>query len=251
MTPAVMMHAGSTAYVRTARRPNRVWDRVFFTTMILLLWASILYGFSKTYFLAGMVRAPLPNLLIHVHGAAFTLWMVLLLVQTTLITTRQVKVHRTLGVAGFGLAVAMVGLGFFAAIDAMRRGSGPLGLDAQTFFIIPVSDMLVFSVLVFWAFRMRRNPEFHKRLILMSSIALVDAGVGRWPVAFLQAHPPAQDLIPLAFLLLMMAFDGVQLHRVSKATIWGSVWLMAIHVGRVPFGQGAAWHSFARFCLRA
>jgi hypothetical protein len=218
--------------------------------MILLLWAAILFGFAKTYFLAGMVRAPLPNLLIHIHGAAFTLWMILLLVQTTLIATGTVKVHRKLGMGGFLLAVAMVGLGIFAAIDALKRGSAPLGLDASTFFIVPMSDMLAFSVLVYFAYAMRSKPELHKRVILISTIALVDAAVGRWPVAFFQTHPPAQDLVPLAFLLAIVAFDGLQLHRVSKATIYCSLWLIAIHATRVKIGLSPAWHAFAAFCMK-
>jgi hypothetical protein len=43
-----------------------------------------------------------------VHGAAVTLWIVLLLVQTPLISARQAKVYRTLGVAGFGLDSASI-----------------------------------------------------------------------------------------------------------------------------------------------
>jgi len=230
--------------------PSRMLDRVFFTTMILLCWATILYGFSKTYFLAGMVRAPLPNLLIHVHGAVFTLWMVLLLVQTTLITTKKIKVHRALGMYGFGLAAAMLVLGVLAAVDALKRGEAPQGLDASTFFIVPMSDMLAFCGLVYFAYSMRSRPELHKRLILFSTIALIDAGVGRWPVDYLQAHPPMQDLVILAFLVAVAGFDLLQLHRLSKATIWASLWLIVIHGTRVPFGHGGLWHSFASLCLK-
>ena len=116
MTPAVV----ASQAVRNVRTPNRAWDRMFFSAMALLVLASVLYGFARTYFLAGMVAAPLPNRLIHVHGAAFTLWIVLLIVQTALISARRVRVHMTLGMGGFGLAVAMVGLGVFAAADALR-----------------------------------------------------------------------------------------------------------------------------------
>jgi hypothetical protein len=63
------------------RPDNPAWDRIFFAVMAAVLWATVLYGFAKSYFLAGMVEAPLPNRLIHIHGAVFTLWMVLLVVQ--------------------------------------------------------------------------------------------------------------------------------------------------------------------------
>ena len=175
MTPAVI----ASQAVRNVRTPNRAWDRMFFSAMALLVLASVLYGFARTYFLAGMVTAPLPNRLIHVHGAAFTLWIVLLIVQTGLISARQIRVHRTLGLGGFGLAVVMVILGLFAAADALRRSTGALGADAKTFFIVPITDMVLFSVFVFFAYRARSKPEAHKRLILIATIALMGAAVGR------------------------------------------------------------------------
>src|SRR5450631_547401 len=146
------------AVIHRTRPDNPAWDRVFFSAMIVALWAAVLYGFAKTYFLAGMVAAPLPNRLIHIHGAAFTLWMVLLLVQTTLISAKKIQWHRTLGLFGFGLACAMVVLGLLASTDALRRGEAPLGLTAKTFYVVPLSDMLVFSVLVFFAYRARKRP---------------------------------------------------------------------------------------------
>ena len=241
MTPALV----SDVVVRRPHVPNRMWDRMFFTTMILLLWATILFGFARTYFLAGMVLAPLPDLLIHIHGAAFTLWMILLLVQTTLITTKKIQVHRRLGMFTFGLSVAMVALGLFAAVDALRRHAAPPPLDPRTFFVIPVSDMLAFSVLVFFAYWFRNKPEWHKRIILMATIAIVDAGVGRWPVAILQAKPPLQDLVIPAFIVALVMYDMVSLRRVSKATIWPALWLIVIHLARIPVGQTHWWVSMA------
>jgi hypothetical protein len=217
--------------------------------MPVLMWAAVLFGFTRTYFGVGLVMAPLPNVLIHFHGAAFTLWMVLLVVQTALISTHHVKWHMKLGVAGFCLAVAMVVLGLLAAVDAMRRGSGPLGLDPVTFFVIPMSGMLLFSVLVFFAYRMRKNPEAHKRLITIATISLMDAAVGRWPVAFFVAHPPLQDLVILAFLLLVVFYDLFSLHRLSKYTMWASVYVMVVHLTRVPIGLSAPWHAMVKHLL--
>jgi hypothetical protein len=91
------------------------------------------------------------------------LWMILLLVQTTLISTGQIKMHRRLGMITFGLAVLMVVLGVLSGIDAMGRGVAPLGLDAQTFAVISLSDMVCFSALVLFAYRTRFQAELHKR----------------------------------------------------------------------------------------
>ena len=236
--------------VARAHKPSRVADRVFFSVMPFVMLARVLYGFARTYFLVGMVAAPLPNKLIHLHGAAFTSWMILLIVQTALVSTKHVKWHMKLGLFGFGLAVAMVVLGSLAAVNAMQRGSGPLGLDPQTFFVIPVSGMLLFGTLVFFAFKLRRNAEAHKRLILMATMAIMDAAVGRWQhPAILQRIPPMQDLVILTLLLLLVGFDLFNLHRVSKYTWRGALLVVAVHAVRVPLGHTAAWHAMTRHLL--
>lgn len=244
-TPAIVSPASP------LRRPSsRTLERLFFGLMSLIILTIIFAGFAHTYYLAGTVRAPLPNLLIHVHGAAFTLWIVLFLTQTALIATRNVKLHRTLGVGGFTLAAVMVVLGVFAAVDAMRRQSGPLGLDPKSFFIIPISDMLLFAIFVAASFLSRRKPEAHKRLILIATIALTDAAVGRWPIPLFVHHPPTQDIVPLTLLLMIAAFDLATLRRVSRSTLWAGCLLLAVHVIRVPIGLGHPWHAFAEFMLR-
>src|ERR1700722_5936810 len=86
-----------------ANRRIRSSDRYFFSGMALLLLGTVLLGFAKTYFLAGMFHAPLPDWISHVHGAAFTLWLVLLIVQVALVAAHRTDIHRRLGLAGFGL----------------------------------------------------------------------------------------------------------------------------------------------------
>ncbi len=230
--------------VRT--RPNNpLWDRTFFSSMILVLWALVLYGFSRTYFLAGMVRAPLPNTLIHVHGAAFTLWMVLLFVQTALISAHRVLWHKRLGLFGFGLAVAMVILGLLAATDALRRGSGPLGLSPATFYVIPVTDMVLFGIFISFSYRLRSKPAAHKRLILIATIGLTGAAVGRFP-GFFHANPRLQDLVPLVLLLTIALYDRIALGRVQRTTLWAGGTLMVVHLARIPLAFTPAWQAFAR-----
>ena len=60
---------------------------------------------------------------------------------------RKLKWHKQLGLAGFGLAALMLILGVTAGTDALRRGmDGGSGLGAKTFYVIPLSGFLVFSL---------------------------------------------------------------------------------------------------------
>lgn len=131
----------------------------------------------------------------------------------------------------------------------MRRGGTVLGLGPQTFFVIPISGMLLFGVLVFFAYRLRRNAEAHKRLITIAAMALMDAAIGRWPIRVLQEHPPTQDLVMLALLLILVFYDLFSLHRLSKYTLRGAAFVMVVRLVRVPLGQTAAWHAMTRHLL--
>src|SRR5256886_17550155 len=94
-------------------------------------------------------HAPLPSLIIHLHGAAFSCWVLLLVTQATLVSAGRVDIHRRLGIAGFLLACLMVILGVLAATDALVRSGGNTHMDPKVFFIISITDMVVFATLVF------------------------------------------------------------------------------------------------------
>src|SRR6202158_6202267 len=88
-------------------RPDRRIENIFFSGMALLILATVFIGFARTYFLAGVFRASLPNILIHVHGALFSSWILLLVTQISLVSAGRVDIHRRLGLAGFRLACLM------------------------------------------------------------------------------------------------------------------------------------------------
>jgi hypothetical protein len=48
--------------------------------------------------------------------------------------------------------------------------------------------MLVVVLLVLWGFALRRNPAAHKRIMILSTIAILDPGYGRVTGHFL--HEP-------------------------------------------------------------
>jgi len=80
------------------------FDNLFFSGVAVVILVSVFAGFAHSYYLAGVLKAPLPNLLVHIHGAVFSCWILLLIVQTSLVAAGRVDVHRRLGMLGFGLA---------------------------------------------------------------------------------------------------------------------------------------------------
>src|ERR1700739_1195062 len=109
--------ANATALPRM--RPR--YAHLFFSAMAGVALLAVLIGFARTYFLAGLFWAPLPNLLVHIHGAAFTLWIILFITQILLVSARRLDLQRRLGLLGFVLAVVMILLGTMTASDLLAR----------------------------------------------------------------------------------------------------------------------------------
>jgi hypothetical protein len=72
-----------------------------------------------------------------------------------------------------GWTCLMVFLGVLAATDALSRHFVPqtFPLTPTTFYAIPMGDMFTFSVLIAFAYRLRKNAAAHKRLILIATVA--------------------------------------------------------------------------------
>jgi len=225
--------------------PGRRYDHVFFPGMALLILVTVFVGFARTYYLAGVFRAPLPAPIIHVHAVLFTSWILLLVTQTSLVSAGRVAVHMRMGIAGFVLACLMVLVGVLAATNSLVRGFGGGPGDAKFFYIIPLTDMLIFATLVAFAYGARSNPPAHKRLILVATIALLIAAIARWPFVVVHQKPLMAALFSYAFLAALAAYDLWSTRKIQRATLWAAAFLIFVQQVRVPIGQTATWHAFA------
>jgi hypothetical protein len=236
----------------TAYRPvNRAVERVFYSGMSVLLCVCVYIGFSPTYFQAGMLRAPLPSPILHIHGAAFTLWMLLFVVQAAFISARRVTWHRSFGAIAFCLPPVMVVLGIVAAIDALYRGVQIGPLDPAVSFAIPAIGISGFTAIIYAAWRTRRRPDAHKRLILIATIDLVAAAFGRFPWASIGLPPAAGAATGLGILLLILSFyDVMTIRRIHPSTMWAAPLAFATVALSVPIGMTAGWHAFAALLSR-
>lgn len=246
---AVSSSAASTPHEQSAAPGRKLRaDDLYFGAMVLLIVGTVFLGFARTYYLAGIYHTHLRNLLIGVHGAVFSTWIVLLVVQTTLVARRNIALHRRLGIFGAGLAVAMVGLGVAAATDSLALGFFPPGFPfgPVVFFCISVSNIAKFAVLIFFAIWLRSNGPAHKRLVLLATLSLMIAAVGRWPFAFTRAH---QGFIVSLMWLSLVVFDLSTIRRIHRATLLGLLFLIVTGALTLPVARSATWHKFATLAL--
>ena len=134
------------------------------------------------------------------------------------------------------------------ATDSLARhfAPGDAGMRVRAFYTVTLSTMLAFSTLIYFAFRNSFNPAAHKRLILIATIAILDAAFQRWhvPVAW-WGERAAALLCTIPSLLLIMGYDYWSRGKVHRATIWASVFVVGLQQARDPIGYSAPWQAFA------
>lgn len=163
-------------------------DRYFYFAMTLLIAAIVVAGFSQTIN-ASLLHPAVPRpMILWFHGAAFSSWVLFLILQSLLVRTRNVKVHKTLGWFGAGLAAVMAPLGIATAIVMGRFDMQVLHQPGvEEFEVVPFFDMIVFPTLVGLAIVWRKKPELHRRLMFIATCCLLDAAIGRFAYFYLHA----------------------------------------------------------------
>src|SRR4051812_9805662 len=160
---------------------NGLIDRYFYFCLSLIVAAVIVAGFSKTGDPGLIHAAPRRPVLLWLHGAAFTGWVVFFILQSSLVRIRKVSLHRLLGWFGAALAALMVVLGFVVSVVMGRFDALVMHQPDPAFLSVTFFDMFAFGTLVALAILWRGKPELHRRLLVLATCGLLDAGFGRFP----------------------------------------------------------------------
>jgi hypothetical protein len=221
--------------IRTVTEPRRLRpDDVFFPAIALLLLGIVVTGFAQSYFFAGMIRAKLPNTLVHIHGALFVSWIFLLIVQTMLVAVRKVRWHVTLGILGVILPPLMLILGILTLFDSIRRGQ--LGIPPEFLLVGDIEQLILFIVIISWAMLARRNAASHKRLMILGTMAILGPAIDRWELGL-----PVTIGVSLALPLLIVGYDLCLLRRVHRSTVIAYLMIAAMILTLLPVASLPVW----------
>ncbi len=226
--------------------------------MTLALAAGVFVGFSRTFFLKPLFPeyqeyVP-PESYFFWHGLVFSAWICLLVVQAWLVRSRNVALHRKLGVAGIVVAAAVVVTGLYGALIAANRPGGFIGvpMSPEAFLIVPVLDIVLFALFVGLALRWRNVPQLHKRLMLFATLSIVQAAFVRINPSILGefAGPIMQMLLTFGFVLVVAIRDYRTIGRIHAATLWAGIPLFLSQPARFAIAETAAWQALGRWAMQ-
>ncbi|HEX7295432.1 MAG TPA: hypothetical protein VF251_06750, partial [Pyrinomonadaceae bacterium] len=208
--------------VNTVNRAER--DHRLYVWFAILMPLIVLLGFARTYYLRGMFNGPaVPSLLVHLHGAVMTSWVLLFISQVWLVASRRTKLHMRLGIAGAVLASLVVIVGIVTGVAAAARGHTP-GPPALQFLVIPIGDVLVFGALIGLALYFRRRLDIHKRLMLVAAVSLLTPAIARIPLSFIiNGGPIAFFGLTDVCLITFLAIDTIKNRKLHPAFLWATV----------------------------
>jgi hypothetical protein len=157
-------------------------DKYFYLAMSLLMIAIVVWGFGHTVNdVLFHPAVPRPTIL-WVHSAVFCGWLLLFLLQSALVRSHNVRLHRTLGWFVAGVGAAMIPLGIAVGLVMGRfdvRILHEVGADAFEF--ISFGDVAIFTVWLALGILWRRKPALHKPVLFIATCGLIGAAFGRVP----------------------------------------------------------------------
>jgi len=200
---------------------------------------------------------------VHVHGILFFAWTILLISQAQL-AQASVQTHRAVGLGGISLATAMI----FTSVAVIVRSlvvaiDAGTEMSARALAIVPVFAISTFAICFALAVVNIRRPDYHKRFVVLATVALLPAAFAR--ILFMLFAPenaarpeisaPVPDINLALNLVLIPALLADALLGVAVIHDWrtrgrphavyviGGLCLVGTQILRPLIARTDAWHS--------
>jgi hypothetical protein len=174
---------------------------------------------------------PVPPTIVNIHAAVFAVWMLIFTVQILLVVGDRVALHRKFGWFLAGWACLMAIMGPWAAMASQVVDLHTPLSDPQ-FLSVNIVDIGGFLVLLACGIALRKNPAAHKRMMMLSLIALADPGFSRFTGRF---WPEPASVLPWfvymfygnVLLIAVMAIWDWRRGRLTRSFVFGATGLTA------------------------
>jgi hypothetical protein len=199
----VHLHTTATWPARQDRRAALVWLGLFW------IFVGVGFGFDLHNYLHEQPAVPK---IVHVHAIATTLWLLTATALVLMVETGNVRLHRRLGWFAAGYAALVIVIAPWSELSWQALNLNTPGSLPPQFLSIAFSGVICMAVLLPWGVRMRRNSAAHRRVFILATICISDAGFSRMVGLFLPA--------PTTFLGTYLFYEGGNLFLILLMFLW-------------------------------
>jgi hypothetical protein len=197
------LHTTATWPARSDRRPALVWLAIFW------IFVGVGFGFDLHNYLHE--QPPVPAI-VHVHAIATTLWLLTATALVLLVETGNVGLHRRLGWFAAGYAALVLVIAPWSELSWQALNLNTPGSLPPQFLSIAFSGVFCMAILLAWGVLMRRNSAAHRRVLILATICISDAGFSRFVGLLLPA--------PTTFLGTYLFYEGGNVLLILLMFLW-------------------------------
>jgi len=232
---------------------NAIIRNRFPAIAVAALSAVMVAGFARTYYLKFLFDLPPLKLAAHLHGLLATSWLVLHYTQAKLIAAHRVDIHRRLGIFTACVGAVLAAQALDMGIAAVASGHAPPGRNPLEFLSVPIGTTFMFSLFLACALAMRKKREWHKRLMLLTTMALLVPAMGRLDLLVMQPLGLPRRILAVFVTIAFVAWacwdDWRKRRRVHSAYVYGGMALVLSIPLRAWVGMQAWWIPIAQWIV--
>lgn len=216
---------------RAAPTTGFMADQDFFVRYAVFLASFITFGFVQ-FALRGLSHFGTAPPIVHLHGGLMVTWLGIFIAQNMLVHKGELAVHRKLGWASAGLVVLVTATMVMTGHNSIVTGRQPPFFSPPYFLVLTIVGALTFAGMVGWAVTLRRQVQWHRRIMLGAMFVLLEPALGRLlPMPFIMPWGEWVTLaVQLLFVLVLARHDRKVLGSIHPATIAVAAILTLSHV---------------------
>ncbi|MFM5922828.1 MAG: hypothetical protein ACKOPG_01410 [Novosphingobium sp.] len=203
-------------------------ERRFFMGMAIAIAVAVALGFGA-YAVLGISSFGAPWW-VHVHAFTFVGWIALYLNQNRLIVRGEVAQHRRMGRLMAAWAVWMTVVGFSTLVLNTATHRTPPIFTPVFIMTLDALNLVLFLMLLAGGLALRRQTDWHRRLMLSATVCLIAPALGRIAVVSGGFSLIKIAAMQLAFIAVAMVRDWRVLGRIHPAYCWGAAAILALAV---------------------
>jgi uncharacterized membrane protein YwzB len=241
----VYLHTTASWPARDDRRAALVWLAIFW------IFVGVGFGFDLHNYLHEQPAVPK---IVHVHAIATTLWLLTATALVLMVETGNVRLHRRLGWFAAGYAALVVAIAPCAELSWQALNLRTPGTLPPQFLSIAFSGVICMAVLLPCGLVMRRNSAAHRRVMILATICISDAGFSRMvglvlpaPTRFLGTYLFYEG--GTLFIIVLMFLWDWKRNRVMQQFLWGACFVIAVGLAATGLYFNATWQSISRLWL--